>query len=231
MKPSLCIIVPVLDEAERLTSWLAKLQLLRRRGVRLVVVDGGSSDASLEIARVYADIAFQSPRGRAAQMNAGAAACRSDVLLFLHADTELPAGADRLLLRSVARDRLWGRFDVRIDTPRMTLSIVAALMNFRSRLTGIATGDQAMFIRRDLFEAVGGFPEIPLMEDIAISRKLKRVGRPACLRVKVVTSARRWDRNGTWRTIFLMWQLRAAFYLGADPDRLAHRYGFSRRDS
>jgi len=231
MKHSLCIVVPVLDEADRLTPWLAKLQLLRRRGVRLIVVDGGSSDASLDIARVYADIAFQAPRGRAAQMNAGAAACRSEVLLFLHADAELPEGADRMILHAVAQGRHWGRFDVEIGASRATLRMVATLMNLRSRLTGIATGDQAMFIRRDLFETVGGFPEIPLMEDIAISRMLKRRGRPVCLRAKVVTSARRWNRNGTWTTIFLMWRLRAAFYLGANPTRLARRYGHARRES
>ena len=231
MKPRLCIVVPVLDEAEGLAPWLAKLQPLRRRGVRLVVVDGGSSDGTLDLARGHADIVFQAPRGRAAQMNAGAAACRAEVLLFLHADTELPEGADTLILDAVARGRRWGRFDVRFDAGDARLWLVAHLMNGRSRFTGIATGDQALFVSQDSFEAVGGFPEMPLMEDVAISRALKRLGRPACLHAKVVTSARRWVRNGVWTTIFLMWRLRAAYFFGADPARLALRYGHLRRES
>lgn len=231
MKPRLCIIVPVLDEADALAPWLATLQPLRRRGARLVIVDGGSSDETLDLARAHADITFQAPRGRASQMNAGAAACRADVLLFLHADTRLPEGADALVLDAVAQGRAWGSFDVHIDTRSAMLRVVEQLMNLRSRLTGIATGDQALFIRQDLFDAVGGFPEIPLMEDIAMSRELKRRGRPASLRAKVVTSGRRWDRNGIWRTIFLMWQLRAAYFFGADPARLALKYGYDRHES
>ncbi len=229
--PGLCIIVPVLDEAEALAALLPSLQPLRDRGAHLVIVDGGSQDQTLEMARAGADIAFRAPRGRAAQMNAGAAACRADVLLFLHVDTRLPNGADTLILDAVAQGSGWGRFDVQIDSRRMMLRVVGGLMNLRSRLTGTATGDQAIFIRRELFEAVGRFPEIPLMEDIAISRALKRRGRPACLRAKAVTSARRWERNGTWRTIFLMWRLRAAYFFGADPARLALRYGYVRRES
>jgi rSAM/selenodomain-associated transferase 2 len=227
----LCIIVPVLNEADVLAPWLASLQPLRRRGVRLVVVDGGSNDATMDVARAHADITFQAPRGRAAQMNAGAAACRADVLLFLHADTRLPQGADALVLDAVAKRHAWGRFDVRIDARHTMLRVVGQLMNLRSRLTGIATGDQALFIRQDLFDAVGGFPEIPLMEDIAISRKLKHRGRPASLRAKVVTSARRWERHGIWKTIFLMWRLRVAYFFGADPARLAHAYRYADRES
>jgi rSAM/selenodomain-associated transferase 2 len=233
-KPRLGIVAPVLDEAAALAPWLATLQPLRARGAQLVIVDGGSGDATLDIARARADLAFRAPRGRAAQMNAGAAACRAagaDVLLFLHADTRLPEDADALVLDAVARGAAWGRFDVRIDGPQALLRIVERAMNLRSRLTGIATGDQALFVRRDLFEAVGGFPAIPLMEDVALSRALKRHGRPACLRARVVTSARRWHRHGIWRTIFLMWRLRAAYCLGADPARLADRYGYGRRES
>ena len=233
-KPRLGIVAPVLDEAAALAPWLATLQPFRARGAQLVIVDGGSGDATLDIARAQADLAFRAPRGRASQMNAGAAACRAagaDVLLFLHADTRLPENADALVLDAVARGAAWGRFDVRIDGPQAMLRIVERAMNLRSRLTGIATGDQALFVRRDLFEAVGGFPAIPLMEDVALSRTLKRHGRPACLRARVVTSARRWHRHGIWRTIFLMWRLRAAYCLGADPARLADRYGDDRRDS
>lgn len=224
MKPALCIVVPVLDEASRLGPFLGKLQALRKRGVRLVIVDGGSSDASVEIARELADIVFQAPRGRASQMNAGAAACRSDALLFLHADTELPEDGDQLVLDALAHGAHWGRFDVRIDDPRATFRFVESLMNVRSRFSGIATGDQTLFVRRDHFESIGGFPEIALMEDIALSRALKRHGRPACLRARVVTSARRWNQYGIWRTIALMWWLRASYFLGVDPTRLALVY-------
>jgi rSAM/selenodomain-associated transferase 2 len=229
MRPALCIVVPVLDEAETLVPRLRALQRLRRRGVRLVVADGGSRDDTLAIAQAHADLAFLAPRGRAAQMNAGAAACPADVLLFLHADTELPAGADLLVRRATLGVHAWGRFDVRIDSPRLALRLVARLMNLRSRCTGIATGDQALFVRHELFQRIGGFPDLPLMEDIALSRELKRHGPPACLRERVTTSARRWEQHGVWRTIALMWRLRAAYFLGADPRQLAIRYGYRPR--
>lgn len=218
--------MPVLDEAETLASRLGELQRFRQRGARLVVVDGGSGDDTLAIARAHADLAFVAPRGRAAQMNAGAAACPADVLLFLHADTALPENADALARRATLGPFAWGRFDVRIDSTRPLLRMVERMMNLRSRWTGIATGDQAMFVRHDLFRSVGGFPEIALMEDIALSRLLKRHGPPACLPERVVTSARRWERHGVLRTILLMWRLRAAYFLGADPARLARQYGY-----
>ena len=229
MRPALCIVVPVLNEAPGLAARLAELQPLRRRGAHLVVVDGGSEDESLAIARAHADLAFVAPRGRAAQMNAGAAACPADTLLFVHADTRLPADADALVARALAGPFAWGRFDVRIDSRRPTLRLVERMMNLRSRLTGIATGDQCLFVRHDLFRAVGGFPDIPLMEDIALSRRLLQHGRPACLRDQVVTSARRWERDGVWRTVLLMWRLRAAYFFGADPAHLALRYGYRPR--
>jgi len=226
--PALCIVLPVLNEAERLRELLQALQPLRQRGAQLIVADGGSQDGSLAIARELADLALRAPRGRAAQMNAGAAACKGELLLFLHADTQLPDAADALVqaaLRPGSRHH-WGRFDLRIDSPRRLLRVVAGAMNQRSRWTGIATGDQAMFVRRALFNQVGGFPEIALMEDIALSAALKRHGPPACLRPPVITSARRWERHGVWRTIALMWRLRAAYFLGADPARLAITYGY-----
>lgn len=226
MRPALCIIVPVLNEAETLEVRLRALQPLRERGARLVVVDGGSEDSTLDIAREHADLAFVAPRGRASQMNAGAAACPADVLLFLHADTQLPALADVAVLRAMKGRELWGRFDVRLDSSRLLLRWVGAAMNLRSRLTGVCTGDQAMFINHEVFVKVGGFPEIALMEDIAMCRDLRRFSRPVCLRITVVTSARRWETNGVVRTILLMWRLRAAFFLGADPNRLAVRYGY-----
>jgi rSAM/selenodomain-associated transferase 2 len=226
MKAELCIVMPVLNEAHTLAASLGALQPLRQRGVRVVVVDGGSDDDTLAIARAHADLTLLAPRGRAAQMNAGAAACMADMLLFLHADTRLPPQADELVHAALAGSQGWGRFDVRIDSPRPLLRMVAGLMNWRSRWSGIATGDQAMFVRRDLFTAVGGFAPIPLMEDIALSRALKRHTPPACLRAQVVTSARRWEQHGLVRTILLMWRLRAAYFLGAAPAQLALQYGY-----
>ncbi len=229
IQSQLCIIMPVLDEAQTLTPRLQALQAYRQRGVRVVVVDGGSQDKTLDIARAHADLALCAPRGRAAQMNAGAAACAAEVLLFLHADTELPADADALVRHAMQGRYAWGRFDVRIASTRPLLRLVSVLMNCRSRWSGIATGDQALFVRHDLFCRVGGFPDLPLMEDIALSKLLKRHGPPACLTECVTTSARRWERHGAWRTIVLMWRLRAAFFLGADPKRLALRYGYRPR--
>ena len=229
MRPALCIVVPVLDEAASLRARLKALDAFRRRGARVVVVDGGSGDDTLAIAREHADLALLAPRGRASQMNAGAAACPADVLLFLHADTVLPDNADALVRRATLGPFAWGRFDVRIDSPRAALRMVSAMMNLRSRWTGIATGDQALFVRHDLFRQIGGFPDLPLMEDIAMSRALKRHGPPACLKDRVTTSARRWERQGVWRTIVLMWHLRAAYFLGADPRQLAIRYGYRPR--
>lgn len=229
MRPALCIVMPVLDEASTLALRLRALDGLRRRGARVVVVDGGSQDDTMAIARERADLALLAPRGRASQMNAGAAACPADVLLFLHADTALPENADLLVRRATLGLFAWGRFDVRIASPRRLLALVGTLMNLRSRLSGIATGDQALFVRHDLFQRVGGFPDLPLMEDIAICRLLRQHGRPACLRERVVTAARRWERHGVWRTIFLMWRLRAAYFLGADPRELAILYGYRPR--
>lgn len=228
MKPTLCVVVPVLNEADGLAPRLRDLQPLRDRGARLVVVDGGSDDGTLEIARQHADVAFVAPRGRAAQMNAGAAACPAGTLLFLHSDTRLPHNADVALAHAL-EGHAWGRFDVRIDSRLWGLRLVGEMMNRRSRWTGIATGDQAIFVRQELFHRVGGFPTIDLMEDIALSRSLLRHSRPACLRQRVTTSARRWERYGIVRTILLMWRLRAAYFFGADPAQLALRYGYQPR--
>ncbi|HET9580987.1 MAG TPA: TIGR04283 family arsenosugar biosynthesis glycosyltransferase [Usitatibacter sp.] len=226
---ALSIIVPVLDEAEAIGATLRALQPARAMGAEVLVVDGGSRDATCALARPLADRVLQAPRGRAAQMNAGAAAASGRVLLFLHADTVLPPDAASAVESALADGRhAWGRFDVAIGSPHPLLAVVAMLMNARSRWTGIATGDQAVFVRRDAFEAAGGFPSIPLMEDVALSRALKRLSAPAALRLRVVTSGRRWERHGILRTIFLMWRLRAAYALGADPHRLARRYGVER---
>ena len=219
------IILPVLNEAAGIEAALAALQDYRTRGVEVIVADGGSADNTIELARPSADKVISSPRGRAAQMNAGAAAARGEVLLFLHADTQLPVHADRLVLGGLAQsNRVWGRFDVQFDGG--ALRLVAGAMNIRSRLTGIATGDQAVFMTRTAFEQAGGFPPIALMEDVALSAKLKRIGPPLCLHARVTTSGQRWHKNGTLRTVLLMWSLRLRFFLSADPDRLARAYGY-----
>jgi rSAM/selenodomain-associated transferase 2 len=218
------IVVPALNEAAGIAATLAALAPLRAAGHEVLVVDGGSSDGTPARCAGLADAVLAGPRGRARQMNAGAAQARGAVLLFLHADTRLPAGAAAAVQQAVAGGALWGRFDVHIDgRPRM-LRVVAALMNLRSRWTGIATGDQAIFVQRAAFQAAGGFADQPLMEDIELSRRLRRVGPPACLRERVHTSGRRWEQRGVWRTIWLMWRLRWRYWRGASPEALARAY-------
>ena len=199
---------------------LEALAPLRAKGHEVVVADGGSEDGTLELAAPLADRVILAPRGRARQMNAGAAAASGDALLFLHADTRLPPDAGALVSAALRR-HAWGRFDVRIEGASALFAVIAFFMNLRSRLTGIATGDQAIFVRRAAFR---GFPEIALMEDVAFSKAMKRRSPPACLRDKAVTSGRRWERHGVLRTILLMWRLRLAYFLGAAPDELARRY-------
>jgi rSAM/selenodomain-associated transferase 2 len=223
----LSIIMPVLDEAAGIEAALTALAPYRSRGVEVIVADGGSHDGTPDLTRPLADRVIVAPRGRATQMNAGFAVASSDILLFLHADTRLPENADRLVLDGLAGSgRVWGRFDVRFDSG---LGLIAVMMNWRSRLTGIATGDQALFVTRAAFERAGGFPAIALMEDVALSAKLKRISRPLGLVARVTTSARRWRRLGTLRTVLLMWRLRLAFFLGADPAKLAQAYDYAER--
>jgi rSAM/selenodomain-associated transferase 2 len=227
----LSIIVPVLDEEAGIAAALAALVPFRARGAEVIVVDGGSRDRTAELARPFADATIAAPRGRGAQMNAGAAVAKGDVLLFLHADTRLPPDADRLLLDGLsASSWQWGRFDVRIEGKSPLLALVASFMNWRSLATGIATGDQAMFATRAAFDKAGGFPDIPLMEDIALSKRLKRISRPLCLAARVSASGRRFDERGALRVILLMWRLRLAYFLGAEPAALARRYGYAPRD-
>lgn len=219
------IVVPALNEADGIAATLLPLQPLRGRGHEVIVVDGGSADGTAEVAGPLADRVVGSARGRALQQNAGAREAGGDVLLFLHADTRLPEGADRRVLEGLAGSgREWGRFDVRLSGRHPAFRVVERMISLRSRLVGVATGDQAIFVRREAFEAVGGFPEIPLMEDVALSRALLRRGRPLCLRVAATTSSRRWETRGIARTILLMWRLRLEYRLGVDPERLARRY-------
>lgn len=225
---ALTIIMPVLNEAAGIADALAALAPFMNNGAQVTVVDGGSTDATVAIALASKSpaitVAHSNP-GRALQMNAGAAHATGKVLLFLHADTVLPANADVLIHQALASGaQLWGRFDVRIEGQSMWLPVVAALMNLRSRLTGISTGDQAVFMTRAAFTAMKGFAAQPLMEDVDMSRRLLKLSRPACLRHKAITSGRRWDTRGAWRTIVLMWRLRFAYWRGVAPERLAQLY-------
>ncbi len=223
----LSVIVPALDEAAMIRATLTPLQPLREAGHEVILVDGGSSDGTPRLASSLARV-VEGPRGRARQMNAGAELARGNLLLFLHADTLLDEAAlEALLALTGSAGPLWGRFDVRLSGEQPLLRVVESMMNLRSRLTGIATGDQAMFVSRGLFFEAGGFPEQPLMEDIALSARLRRHRRPLCLRQRVITSSRRWERNGILHTIGLMWWLRLAWWLGAEPSGLARRYGCS----
>jgi rSAM/selenodomain-associated transferase 2 len=221
----LSVVVPMLNEAPALPDLLEHLLPLRRGGVEVVLVDGGSEDGSVAIATRAGFEVVRAERGRARQMNAGAAATSGDVLLFLHADTRLPDGAIRLIDTALADGRrVWGRFDVGFDVRTWTMDATAFLMNLRSCLSGIATGDQALFMTRPAFDAVGGFPDQPLMEDVEITSRLRRRSRPACIRRPVLTSARRWQSRGPWRTILLMWRLRLAYWFGASPADLERQY-------
>ena len=222
--PALSIIIPVLNEVDQLPRVIEHLAPLRARGAQLILVDGGSTDGTTMLPRLGLEWVDSAP-GRARQMNAGATLAVGEVLLFLHADTCLPEDADRQIARALAdRRRLWGRFDVRIAGRPWMLPVVAFLMNQRSRWSGIATGDQAIFVRRATFGALGGFAELPLMEDIELSTRLRRLSAPACPRGPVVTSGRRWEQRGLWRTIWLMWRLRWAYWRGVPVSRIAEAY-------
>lgn len=223
MNGTIGIVVPMRNEAAQLPDLLAHLLPLVQRGAQVILVDGGSQDGSAARARAAGFTVLDTEAGRARQMNAGARASTAATLLFLHADTRLPDGAGEAIAQAL-RAQVWGRFDVNIVGRPALLRLVAFMMNRRSRLTGIATGDQGLFMRREAFDAVGGFPEQPLMEDIEICRALKRLGRPACLRLKVTTSGRRWEQRGVWRTILLMGWLRWRYWRGASAESIARAY-------
>ena len=223
--PPLAIILPALNEAALLPETLAALAPLKEAGAEILVVDGGSTDQTLACARQAGVRTLKSARGRALQMNAGARMTKASLLVFLHADTRLSAPAARMLCAlAVAPAPAWGRFDVRLSGRHPAFRIIERMINLRSRLSGIATGDQAIFVHRSLFEAVGGFPSIPLMEDVALSKVLRRNQRPLCLRESVTTDARRWETRGIFYTVLLMWGLRSAYALGVAPERLARFY-------
>jgi len=221
------VIIPVLNEESAIREKLPAMQWVREAGHELIVVDGGSIDDSFGVSQIYTDTVITSSQGRAAQMNAGASIASGDVLLFLHVDTVLPENGINEILTRCSTDKgkqTWGRFDVRLSGSHFMFRIIETLMNFRSRISGIATGDQAIFINKELFERIGGYKEIPLMEDIEISRRLKKNSWPVCIQNRVITSSRRWESSGIFRTVFLMWRLRLSYWLGADPLRLAKQY-------
>lgn len=227
---SVSVIVPVLDEQPRIAGLLTRLRAMSPEQV--VVVDGGSTDATAAVAAPLCDHLIGSRPGRARQMNAGAAVATEEVLWFVHADSVVPGDALQQIREALAVGADWGRFDVRLSGDRVLYRVVAWCMNRRSRLTGICTGDQGLFVRREAFERAGGYPDQPLMEDIALCRALKALGPPACAPGPLVTSSRRWETRGAWRTILLMWRLRLAYALGCSPERLhRHYYGEKRRSA
>jgi rSAM/selenodomain-associated transferase 2 len=224
MTPSLSIIIPALNEAANLPLLLAQLAPLRARDAQVIVADGGSRDGSPELLAALAQW-LPAPRGRARQMNAGAGIASAEVLWFVHADSQLPADADLLIAAAlVSGQHCWGRFDVAISGLPWMLKVVARMINWRSRLTGIATGDQGIFVLRSTFEFIGGFADLPLMEDIELCARLRRISKPACIRQRLTTSGRRWETRGVWRTIWLMWRLRWAYWRGVPIDQIAEAY-------
>jgi rSAM/selenodomain-associated transferase 2 len=217
------IIIPTLNEAQTIAANLKSLQTFRNC-CEIIVVDGGSVDKTVEIAKPLADKLITSAKGRAIQMNTGANIAQGNVLIFLHADTILPENAISLIQKVTADKQHWGHFDVKLHGHHIMLFVIAFLMNCRSRLTDIATGDQVIFASKTLFNSVGQYPLIPLMEDITLCKKLKGISRPICLSAKVTTSSRRWEHFGIFNTILLMWRLRLQYFLGADPAKLALLY-------
>lgn len=217
------IIIPALNEEKNIVSCLSALQLLRNQ-CEIIVADGGSIDNTRMLAAPLADKVIISALGRAIQMNNGAGQSTGDVLIFLHADTRLPDNALQLIQQQISSARQWGRFDIQLSGRSFMLKVIAQMMNWRSRLTGIATGDQVIFVTRLAFEKAGQYPDISLMEDIALCKALKKISPPACLPAKVISSGRRWEYNGIYKTILLMWSLRLRYFFGADPQALAFLY-------
>jgi rSAM/selenodomain-associated transferase 2 len=220
----LSIVIPCLNEGERLSGLLQQLQCLRQQGHQLILVDGGSEPPIDRSLQAYVDHLLLSEPGRAQQMNRGAAVAEGDLLWFLHADSQIKTGSELAMLTPSVNELMWGRFDIRLSGSHALLRVVERMMNWRSRLTGIATGDQGIFVHRALFNRVGGFPHQPLMEDVELSKRLKRHAAPRCLRQQLVTSSRRWETNGVLATILLMWGLRLAYWLGVSPQRLVDFY-------
>lgn len=227
MKPArVSIIIPCLNESEQVVKTLNALQPLRARGHEVILVDGGSEDDTPSIAKPLVDQVCHSEPGRARQMNLGARAASGDAFCFLHADTLAPDNIDNLIIESLgqSRKKMWGRFDVRLSSTAWPFRIIEWFMNKRSCLTAVATGDQGIFICRNIFNRLGGFADIPLMEDIELSKRLRKVSRPVCIPQRLVTSSRRWEQQGILRTVLLMWSLRLRYFLGSSTASLARAY-------
>jgi rSAM/selenodomain-associated transferase 2 len=224
MTPLLSVVIPVRNEAQALPYLLNDLADLRASSAELILVDGGSSDGTCELALGRVDQLLRTASGRALQMNAGAAAARGEYLWFVHADTRVSAESLRSLQEALSERPLWGRFDVRLSGPGLALRLIGVMISLRSRLSGIASGDQGIFVARRHFEVLGGYAPIPLMEDLQLCRRLRALARPRCLRPPLSTSSRRWEQRGIWRTVVLMWCLRLAYYCGASPEKLARQY-------
>jgi len=224
------IIIPCLNEARHIVATLDRLQVLRRSGHEVILCDGGSTDNTPALAEQYVDQIITSTPGRARQMNAGAAIARGQVLCFLHADTLAPENIATHILQSLQNSqRLWGRFDIRLSGRHPAFRVIEWLINKRSCISGIATGDQGLFMHAPVFHQLGGFADIPLMEDIELSKGLRGLSRPLCIRPPLITSSRRWQQNGILATVLLMWQLRLRYFLGTPADVLARHYHFHGR--
>jgi len=217
------LIIPTYNEAQGIYPFLQALQNLKEQ-CELIIADGGSHDKTCELTLPFVDKVIYSPKGRAIQMNAGAAVSKGEILIFLHADTFLPKNALQCIKKGIDCGAQWGRFDMQLVGKPIMLKVISQMMNWRSRLTGIATGDQVIFVTRQLFEQLGGYPTIALMEDIALSRQLNAIAPPLCLTEKVQSSGRRWEIFGVWRTIFLMWIIRLRYFMGEQPEVLAQLY-------
>lgn len=216
------IIIPVLNEQQGIVQQLQALQVFRQQGHEIIMVDGGSTDDTITLSQPLVDKVLYSQPGRAYQMNLGAAQASGELLLFQHCDSQLPDEALTLLEALPAQQ--WGRFDVRLTGRHPMFKVIAFMMNWRSRLTGIATGDQSIFVSRPLFEQLGGFPEQPLMEDVELSSRLCQQQKPVCFKQALTTSSRRWQQKGVWRTILLMWRLRLAYFCGVSAEKLVQQY-------